>query len=323
MRLLCPALLVPLAAVFACSAWDGSRKSDQAPAAEFLFDRQPFTFECADRLPGRSEGNAGGVRLRAGNEPPYALTRSEELHLSTSDVPALTITSDPSGRIAVRGNERPDWSIRFCSRGEGSTQAEAYEQLQDISMTHLGSVVSINNVSRSIKPYTTGSLLLAAPANAPTIIHASFAPVEARDMSGPLRVTASHGRATILDTTGQVDADAFVLDFAGSQGKVTLTAEAEINLKMTATKFDGTILAWAQGPVRMLVPLGFVTPFQAIVNQPRDFVCRADLCSKVKAEKTNGLYAFTYAGDGSANPERVHLRSEQVTVVIDNIRRKN
>ena len=323
MRLLCSVVLVPLASVFACSAWDGPRKSDQEPAAEFLFDRQPLTFQCADRLPGRRDGNPGEVRLGAGNEPPYALTRLEELHLSKSQMPALTITSDPSGRIAVGGNERGDWYIRFCSRGEGNSQAEAYQQLQDTSMTHLGSVVSINNVSRSINPYTTGSLLLAAPADAPTIIHASYAPVEVRDMSGPLRVTASHGRAKILDTSGQVDADAFVVDFAGSQGKVTLTAEAEINLKMTATKFDGTILAWAQGPVRMLVPLGFVPPFQAIVNQPRDFVCRADLCSKVKAEKTKGLYAFTYAGDGSANPERVHLRSERVTVVIDNIRRKN
>jgi hypothetical protein len=323
MRLLCSVVLVPLAAVFACSAQDGLRKSYQEPAAEFLFDRQPLTFECADRLPGRREGNPGEGRLQAGNEPPYALTRSEELHLSKSEVPALTITSDPHGWIAVGGNERGDWSIRFCSRGEGNSQAEAYQQLQDISMTHLGSMVSINNLSRSINPYTTGSLLLAAPADAPTIIHASSAPVVVRDMSGPLRVTASHARATILDTTGQVDADAFVVDFAGSQGKVTLTAEAEINLKMTATKFDGTILAWAQRPVRMLVPVGFLTPFQAMVNRPHDFVCRADLCSKVKAEKTNGLYVFTYAGDGSANPERVHLRSEQATVVIDNIGRKN
>ena len=323
MRPFCSVVLVPLTAVFACSASDDPRKYDLQPAAEFLFDRQPLTFECADRLAGRSVGNAGGVRLRAGNEPPYALTHSEELRLSRSDVPALTITSDPSGRIAVGGNESGDWSIRFCASGEGSSQAEAYQRLQDISMTHLGSVVSINNVSRGINPYTKGSLLMAAPADAPTIIHASFAPVEVRDMSGPLRVTASHARAAILDTTGQVDADAFVVDFAGSQGKVTLTAEAEINLKMTANNFDGTILAWAQRPVRMLVPVGFLTSFQAMVNRPQDFICRADLCSKVKAEKTNGLYVFTYAGDGSANPERLHLRSEQATVVIDNIRRKN
>lgn len=323
MRLLCSVVLISLTVLFACSASEGPSKSDQEPAPEFLFNRQPLTFECADRLPGRSEGTAGKVRLRALNEAPYALTRSEELRLSISDVPALTITSDPSGRVAVGGNESGDWSIRFCARGEGSSEAEAHQRLQDVSMTHLGSVVSINNTSRGIDLRTTGSFLVAAPAGAPIIIHGSYAPVEVRDMRGPLRVTASHARATILDTTGQVDADAFVVDFAGSQGKVTLTAEAEINLKMTATKFDGTILAWAQRPVHMLVPPGFLTPFQAMVNRPQDFVCRADLCSKVRQEKTNGLYVFTYAGDGSANPEFVHLRSEQATVVIDNIRRKN
>lgn len=67
----------------------------------------------------------------------------------------------------------------------------------------------------------------------------------------------------------------------------------------------------------MRVPPGFITPFQALVNRPEDFVCRADFCSKVKKEKKNGLYVFTYIGDGGAAPELVHLRSEQATIVID------
>jgi hypothetical protein len=100
-------------------------------------------------------------------------------------------------------------------------------------------------------------------------------PVEIRDMTGAVRVTAAHARATILETTGQVDASAFVIDFAGSRGRVDLSAEAEINPKMTAPRFEGTIMAWAQRPVRMLVPPGFMTPFQALVNHPQDFICAA------------------------------------------------
>jgi len=165
--------------------------------------------------------------------------------------------------------------------------------------------------------------LLEAPTHMQTVIHASYAPVEVRDMAGPVRVTASHARATILDTAGQVDADAFVIDFAASRGRVTLSAEAEINLKMTAPKFEGTLSAWAQRSVRILVPFGFVTPFQAVVNRSQDLVCRADLCSNVKHERKYGLHVFTYVGDGSAAPERVHLRSEQSTIVIDNIAGKN
>src|SRR6516164_9108630 len=56
MCLLCSVILISLTAMFACSASNGPRTSDQQPAPEFLFNRQPLTFECADRLPGRSEG---------------------------------------------------------------------------------------------------------------------------------------------------------------------------------------------------------------------------------------------------------------------------
>lgn len=50
---------------------------------------------------------------------------------------------------------------------------------------------------------------------------------------------------------GQVDVDAYVIDFAGSRGRVSLHAETEINLRITASKFEGTLSAWAQRPVRM------------------------------------------------------------------------
>jgi hypothetical protein len=74
--------------------------------------------------------------------------------------------------------------------------------------------------------------------------------VEVRDMTGPVRIAATHARASILDTAGQVDATAGCVDFAGSCSRITLSAEAEINLKMTAPEFDGILLAWAQAPVK-------------------------------------------------------------------------
>jgi hypothetical protein len=91
---------------------------------------------------------------------------------------------------------------------------------------------------------------------------------------------------------------------------------------MRSPRFEGTLLAWAQGPLGMLVPQEFVTPFQASVNRPQDFVCRASFCAKVKQEKKNGLYVFTYTGDGRTAPELMHLRSEQGTVVIDTANEK-
>jgi len=270
--------------------------------------------------------NERGARIFivGGNQAPYLRTRSEALTLSRRDVPALTITADPSNFIAIGGSSRSNWSIRFCAQAEGNNEAEARARLQQVSMIRLGSAVSVNGPILVLgeTPTTMGSFVVDAPADAPIVIHASNAPVEIRDMTGPVRVTATHARATILDTTGQVDAAGFVVDFAGSRGRVNLSAEAEINLEMTAPRFEGTLLAWAQRPLRMLVPPGFMTPFQALVNRPQDFVCRSDFCAKVKQERWNGLYVFTYAGDGSTAPERVHLRSEQATVVINTADRK-
>jgi hypothetical protein len=166
-----------------------------------------------------------------------------------------------------------------------------------------------------------GHLVIDAPADAAIVIHASYAAVQIRDMRGWVRAAATHGRATILNTTGQVDAVAFVVDFAGSSGRVTLSAEAEINMRLSTARFDGTLLAWAPRSVRTLVPPGFLTPFRAIVSRRQDFVCRAEFCSQVKREKKGDLYYFTYAGDNSVAPEAaMHLRSEQATVVIDTMK---
>jgi hypothetical protein len=186
-------------------------------------------------------------------------------------------------------------------------------------MSRVGGAVSLNGPGLSHVVGTGGKLTVDAPVDAPILVHATVAAVEVRDMTGPVRVTATHGRARILDTTGKVDATGFVVDFAGSKGTVTLSAEAEINLKLTTARFDGALSAWAQHSVRVLVPQASQTPFQASVNRPQDFVCRTDFCSKVKQEKNGGLYVFTYVGDGSTPPELVHLRSEQATVVIDTV----
>jgi hypothetical protein len=163
-------------------------------------------------------------------------------------------------------------------------------------------------------------LLVEAPHDAGVVVHGSYAAVEVRDLRGPVRIAATHARATVLNTSGQVDATAGVVDFAGSRGRLTLSAEAEINLKITAPEFEGTVLAWAQQSVRLLVPAGFNTPFTAIVGSRDSFVCRADFRSKVQQSRQGELFVYTHdvGIDGTRAP--LHLRSEASTVVIDQIR---
>ena len=70
----------------------------------------------------------------------------------------------------------------------------------------------------------------------------------------------------------------------------------------------------------MLVPVGFSTPFKAMVGSRDDFVCRADFRSKVRQDRQGELYVYTYGPSADGRRNHLHLRSETSTVVIDQIR---
>jgi beta-lactamase regulating signal transducer with metallopeptidase domain len=229
-------------------------------------------------------------------------TRRESRTLPGGGSPALTIVSDAAQEIRIRGKEQRDFSMQYCGSG-------------DNGITLNGNIVSLN-LATPLPPRglleNSGAFFLEAPANARTVIHSNRF-VDIRNMSGPVRVATVSARAQILNTTGQVDAEADMIDFAASRGRVTLSARSHIQLAMT-TKFDGTLDAWARHYILMLVPAGFQTPFKAIVNRAEDFDCRADLCSKVQLRKEGPLFVFTYPGDGSTEPERVSLHAERTSL---------
>jgi hypothetical protein len=312
MRLAPWLLLLSLGALLTCSA-SRSRETQLQPAPEFSFEHRPFRSNCAAPPAG-----ATGTYLISGPRLPFQHEQAKNLTFTLSAVPSLTLTADESNMIHIAASHRDNWFLDFCTHGEGNTESEALAQLQQVSMERIGDTVSLNNSGTTRTRLTSNTLLVDAPAAAPIVVHASFTVVQVYDMTAPVRVTATHARATILDTTGKVDASGFVVDFAGSEGTVNLSSEREINLKLRAPRFKGSLMAWAQGPVRVLVPPSFQTPFQAIVNRPQDFVCRADICSKVTLEKQGSLCIFTYSGEGSTPPSALHFRSELQTLVIDN-----
>lgn len=321
-------LIIPALALLACSGSNLHRKYDTQAAPEFLFEQSPSKFDCLDRTPGQFPKSLDGRLARPrfvempANQPPYSRTHAEHVTLPASEAPNLTIVADASNEVSVVGSDRKDLVMSFCARGDGNSEAEAVDHQKQVNMTRQGTLISLNRLSPEIAPYVMSSFLLESPADEQLVINGSFAPVEVRDMSGPVRVATSHARAQVFNTTGLVDVDGFVIDFAGSKGNVTLTASDEINVKITETKFDGSFSASAQRAVRVLLPPGFATPFVAYVNRTDDFVCRTDFCAKMRRKEAHGLYAFTYTGDGSATPDRFNLRSEEATVVIDNVTAK-
>jgi hypothetical protein len=289
----------------------GRSDYERQPAPEFLFQRRQLRH-------GRHIAvRAGEAVLVVGNQPPHRVMRREERVIRRDDAPNLTVTSDPNNSVAVVGGGA-DWNVFFWAEAGGQTKDEADERLRRCSFSVRGSTVSISGPNLYEGHDVRSELLVEAPHDAGVVIHGSYAAVEVCDLAGPVRIAATHARASILDTTGQVDATAGCVDFAGSCGRVTLSAEQEINLKITARKFDGTLLAWAQRSVRMLVPPEFSTPFEAIVGSHDDFVCRAEFRSKVKQNRQGELYVFTYGVSADDRSRAgLHLRSEASTVVID------
>lgn len=286
---------------------------ERQPAPDFLFQRRSLRHH-------RHDPQSGEATFIAGNQPPHRAIRLEECVIRRRDAPTLTITSDPNNFIVVVAGSGPDWSLRLWAEGGGQKEAEAAQRLEQCAFGVTGSTVSLRGPNLYERRDARSELLVEAPADAGVVIHASYAAVEVRDMAGPVRIAATHARATILDTSGQVDAVAGCVDFCGSRGRVTLSAESEINLKMTRPMFDGTLVAWAQRPVRMLVPPEFTTPFEVMVRGRNNFVCRANFRSKVKQNRQGPLYVFTYgARDDDGLSSGLHLRSDEAPVVIDQL----
>jgi hypothetical protein len=295
-------------------AANSNRSYEQQAAPEFLFEQRPIPFQCADRPQPLPPGQHSWLTFSG--TAPYARTRAETLNLPLADVPALTIASDSSGRVRVAGKEQSDWKLQFCAVGEGDTAEEARQYLDQVSMSRTGSLISLE-AGRRARTGSHGDLWAQVPRDAPLTLH-TIGAIEVRDLSGPLRISAG-GRATILHTTGIVEADGEIVDFAGARGQVRLNSFSEIDIKLTGPRFLGNLTAYGQREVRVLVPHGFESPIEVMVDQKKDLVCRADFCSQMKQKRFGGAYIFRkYAANEEAALDHIFFRSDHSTVVIDN-----
>ncbi len=289
---------------------------DHQATSDFLFEQRPLQFQCADRPQPLPPGVHSWVS--SSGMAPYARTRAETLNLPLTQVPALTMASDLASYIHVAGAHQDTWELQFCAIGEGDSEQEARQSLEQVSMSRTGSLISLN-ATQSGRTGGHGDLLARVPEDAPLTVHTVGA-VELRNLSGPVRISAG-GRATVLNTTGTVDADGGIVDFAGARGHVMLNSYMEIDIKLTGPRFLGSLSAYAQREVRVLVPKGFQSPIEVMVSQKKDLVCRADFCSGMKQSRDAGSYVFKkYGGSSEAALDHVFLRSDHSTVVIDNWR---
>ena len=253
-----------------------------------IFDERPFHFGCVDRPSPLPPGTRGFVTFSP--QAPYARTRLETLNLPLDEVPALTIAAEHTNWLQIIGANQDHWGVQFCAEGEGDTIDEANGYLRKVSMRRTGSLLTLSETDARGLTGGKGNLLLTAPASAPLTVH-SDAAVEVHDM-------------------------AMIIDYSGSQGAVELNASWDIDIKITETTFRGNLAANAQRQVNAFFPPGFQTPVEVLVDHPKDFVCRADFCSKMKKDRVNSLYRFTYGSAESASAH-IGMRSMNAQVVLD------
>ncbi len=282
---------------------------ERDPASEWLFNPRaqlPFI---------ESPGELRGRVISADSSdfcPSSVYTRMTHLRFSSTRVPALSIAADPGTIVTIAATAGPDWLLRFRAEALGRS---ATQQLRQLSIRRVGGTVFVGS-SYPANQHISAFLHVQAPREAPLSIHVSFGSVEVRDFAGPLRAAALHGRLTLLNTLGQVDAIGRTIDFAGSRGRVVLSAEADINLKLTAERFDGSLVAWSQGPVRVRVPERLTTAVRAVVGRRDQFVCRARLSSPLNGRSTSGTFTYDNV-EPTLSDAPINLRSEHSTIVID------
>ena len=276
-------------------------------AATTFYERS-FQFNCLPSPPPQSAS-----AFTTNSRPTlYARSRSNTVDLPRYASPSLAIAAELGNLVEIDASTQDRWIVHYCATGKGNTPQEADGNLQKVSMERTGSLLTLNSPGAA----GYGHLLLEAPAGAPLIVH-SDDPVEIHDLSGPVRVS-SLGRAVILNTTGPVDVWAMAVDFAGSQGSVFLNTSQEIDFMITATRFQGSLGANAQHQVNAYFPPGFQTPVDVLVDRPKDFICRADFCSKMKKGRQEFLYRFTY-GNAEGGSDRIGIRSMDSQVVLATI----
>jgi hypothetical protein len=201
--------------------------------------------------------------------------------------------------VSVIGTDADMYNMRFCAQAGGRNEDEARRSLDKITLTRTRRLLKVRIPQYSRERSTNAWLHVEADRRRAVAMNGSYSYMEVFNVDGPVRVVTTHARMKLLDLTGEVQATARVgvIDFAGDRGRIELNADGEIgeiNLKLTATRFGGTLDAEAEVAIRILLPPVWESPFEAIVDRPDLFVCRAGIAPHVRRLDRDGRVVFIY-----------------------------
>jgi hypothetical protein len=259
-----------------------------------LFDAKPLGTPCDQATPGQGPRSI----LRGPAIAPFVYKRLEQLSLSAAEMPALAVDVDKT-MVSIIGTDADIYNVRFCAQAGGASQDDARRSLGRIRLRRTGQLLKLRAPRYSRERPTRAWLHIEAARQRTVTVAGSYSYMEIFGIDAPVRVSTTHARMKLLEVTGEVQATARVgvIDFAGDRGQVQLNADGEsgeINLKLTATRFEGTLNAKAEVAIRILLPPVFESPFEAIVDRPNLFVCRAGMVPAVRRRDRDGRVIFAY-----------------------------
>ena len=288
-----PGLLRSLGATFTHAA--RVREYNFEPPHLALFDSRRITSPCDQGSPGQ--------RFRAGLRgpaiAPFVSKRSEHLSFSPAEMPALAIDAGNQATVSITGTHADKYEVCFCAQAGAANEGDARRSLEEITLARTGQWLKVTAPQSSRERPTNAWLDVEAARNRAVTVNGTYSYIELFGIDAPVQLSTTHARMKLIEVAGDVQATAHVgiIDFAGDGGRIELHADGEIgeiNLKFTTELFDGTLDAEAEVAIRVLLPPACESPFEAVVDRPDLFVCRANIAPRVRRNDRRGAVAFSY-----------------------------
>ena len=208
-------------------------------------------------------------------------------------------------------------SLECHAQANARSESQAQRLLNHVEMKLHGDYLRLASPLNRRDRHRLSQFRVACPRRRFVTVRGIYAAVSLSNLDSGAEVETTHARISISNVSRAVTARVLqgIIDYAGHQGSVALSAGWEINLNFTAPLFSGSLDANSQGAVRVLLPPGFATSFEATVANQSDFVCRADIKTHISHSKQHGRSVYRFGDDLPA----IRLISAGGPIVIDNL----
>jgi hypothetical protein len=262
---------------------------------------------------------AEGPRLQVMPVPRHTERLARHFEYSPSELAALNIDLAPTALVSITGSDSRSYLVDLVSEASCDDVQQARALLERVSLTREGGTLVLRNPPPDLPGVRCRSFLdILTPAGQGVVLTGGYSIVQFFAIRAPVTVVTSHCSLSFFDNSGAIDAissNGGSIALVGTEGRARLDADLDINLKVTATTFRGTLEAIANGTVRLLIPSAFTTGIEAQVRSNSLFVCRSGIRSQFRRSRHGGMRTF---GFGEGRPQ-LRLVSRHGSVVIDEI----